>query len=231
MNIAVFGTGAVGQIISEKLVELGHTVVIGTRNVADTLARTKPDGFGRPAFGEWHKTHPAVRFDTYDKAAASATIIINATNGSGTLPALAQAHPKNLAGKILLDISNPLDHSQGFPPTLFVSNTDSLAEQIQRTYPDLKVVKSLNTMTAFVMVNPALLAGHHHVFMSGNDPAAKASVKELLSSFGWPLQDIIDLGDITTARGTEQLLPIWIRLWGALKTPIFNFSIALGKAG
>lgn len=112
------------------------------------------------------------------------------------------------------------------PPTLFIVNDDSLSEAIQRQFPNVKVVKTLNTMTASIMVNPAVLAGEHHVFVSGNDADAKATARTFLTEqFGWKPASIIDLGDITTARGSEQLLPIWIRLWGALQTPMFNFAI------
>jgi predicted dinucleotide-binding enzyme len=106
-----------------------------------------------------------------------------------------------------------------------VSNTDSLAEQIQRAFPQVRVVKALNTMNAMVMVNPALVPGEHSVFVSGNDAAAKAQVTGILQKdFGW--QSVVDLGDISTARGVEMLLPLWINLMGVLGTPIFNFSIA-----
>lgn len=227
-KIAVFGTGVVGQVISEKLVSLGHEVMMGTRNVADALARTGQDSFGRPPLSEWHKQNPSVNLGSYKEAAAFGDFLINATSGYGTMPALEQAGKENLAGKVMLDISNPLDFSQGMPPSLFVSNTDSLGEQIQRAYPELKVVKSLNTMNCYIMVNPAVLPEDHHVFMSGNDPEAKATVKALLDSFGWKEKNIIDMGDITTARGTEQLLPIWVRLFGALQTPMFNFKVVTG---
>lgn len=229
MKTAVFGTGVVGQTIAEKLEALGHEVMIGTRNVQDALARSGRDSFGRPPFGEWHAGHPKIKVAPYADAAAFGELIINATNGTGTLSALELAGKKNLAGKIMLDISNPLDFSKGMPPTLFVCNTDSLGEQIQRAYPELKVVKSLNTMNAYIMVNPGLLPEDSTVFMNGNDAGAKSKVKELLKSFGWKEHTIIDMGDITTARGTEQLLPIWIRLYGALKTPMFNFRIVMGS--
>ena len=146
------------------------------------------------------------------------------TFGSASIGALEAAGGGNLAGKVLLDISNPLDFSRGFPPSLFVANTDSLGEQIQARFPQTKVVKSLNTLAAALMVNPAQLAdGNHSVFVSGNDADAKKTVTELLESFGHT--DVIDIGDITTARGTEMLLPVWLRLMGALNTPIFNFKI------
>ena len=152
--------------------------------------------------------------------------MLNCTGGIVSLDALRQAGAKNLAGKVVIDVSNPLDFSRGFPPTLTVCNTDSVAEQIQREFPDAKVVKSLNTMNAGVMVNPGLVPGEHDVFLSGNDAAAKATVAELLRSFGW--RNVIDLGDITTARGVEMILPIWLRLMGTLKTPQFNFHVAHG---
>jgi predicted dinucleotide-binding enzyme len=123
-------------------------------------------------------------------------------------------------------LANPLDFSQGFPPSLTVCNTDSLAEQIQRAHPNIRVVKTLNTMTASVMVNPSLVPGEHNVFLSGNDADAKATASEVLGWFGWKSANIIDVGDITTARGTEMLLPIWVRLYGALGNPNFNFHIA-----
>ena len=229
MKIAVLGTGPVGQTISEKLSQLGHDVMIGTRNVSNSLAKTGPDSFGRPPFNEWLKQNSKIKPGTYAQAAAFGEFIVNATNGTGTLNALNMAGEANLTGKILLDIANPLDFSKGMPPTLTVCNTDSLAEQIQREYPDTKVVKSLNTMTALIMVNPSLVPGNHNVFISGNEAEAKMKVKELLHSFGWTDESIIDIGDITTARGTEQLLPIWVRLWGALQNPIFNFHIAMEK--
>src|SRR4030095_4840658 len=228
MKIAVLGTGVVGQVISEKLANLGHEVMIGTRDVKNTLARAAKDNFGRPAFKDWQEQHPVVKLGTYAEAAGFGEFVVNATNGTGTLPALEEAGKKNLAGKVLLDISNPLDFSKGMPPSLFVCNTDSLAEQIQRTYPETHVVKGLNTMNAFIMVNPGLLPEDHNVFLSGNDAEAKTTVQGLLQSFGWKDKDIIDMGDISAARGIEQLLPIWVRLWGTLKNPLFNFKIVVG---
>lgn len=134
------------------------------------------------------------------------------------------AGESNLDRKVLVDISNPLDFSNGMPPSLLVSNTDSLGEQLQRAFPSVKVVKTLNTVHANIMVYPQQVAnGEHHVFISGNDAQAKAQVTEILKSFGW--LHILDLGDITTARGTEMYLPIWLRMWGALGTGMFNIKI------
>ena len=135
----------------------------------------------------------------------------------------------NLRGKVLVDVANPLDFSKGMPPTLTICNTDSLGEQIQRTFPAAKVVKALNTMNCFVMVNPALVPGDHNVFLCGDDADAKTLVTELLvDAFGWKRDNVLDLGGISAARGTEMLLPLWLRLWGALQNPNINFHIAVG---
>jgi predicted dinucleotide-binding enzyme len=223
MKIAVLGTGMVGQTIAARLAGLGHEVTVGTRDPQGTLARTEPDGMGNPAYPVWAAAHPEVRLATFADAAAGAELVVNATSGHGALPALEAAGADNLAGKVLLDISNPLDFSGGFPPTLFVKDTDSLGEQVQRAFPDALVVKTLNTLNADLMVDPASLGEASSVFVSGNDETAKATVTELLTSFGHA--DVIDLGDISTARGTEMLLPVWLRLLGALGTAAFNFRI------
>lgn len=224
MKIAVLGTGTVGQALAGKLAELGHDVTVGTRDAAATNARTGPDGMGNPPYSAWAASHPAVGLATYADAAADAELIVNATSGNVSLAALDAAGRDNLAGKVLLDVANPLDFSQGFPPTLFVKDTDSLGEQVQAAFPAAKVVKALNTLTAALMINPRLLAdGDHSVFVCGNDDGAKKVVADLLSSFGHA--DIIDLGDLTAARGTEMYLPLWLRLMGTLSTPIFNLKI------
>lgn len=225
MQIAVLGTGTVGRTMAGALAGLGHEIVIGTRDPKATLARTEPDSMGAAPFSTWLQEHPHVHLAAYADVAAGAELVVNATEGASSLAALAAAGAENLADKILVDISNPLDFSHGMPPTLNPVNTDSLGEQIQRKFPDAKVVKTLNTMNASLMVDPGRAAGgDHSVFVSGNDADAKHEVVTLLKSLGH--QDVIDLGDITTARGTEMLLPVWIRLWGALGTANFNFKIA-----
>jgi predicted dinucleotide-binding enzyme len=225
MKIGIIGTGVVGKTHAGKLADLGHDVMIGTRDVNKTLARPDKDLGGNPPFAEWQKQHTKVKLGTFAEATSHGEVIINATSGTGALEALKLAGAANLKGKILIDISNPLDFSKGFPPSLTVCNTDSLGEQIQRAFPDTKVVKTLNTTNALLMVNPRQLAGgDHSIFVSGNDTAAKATVTGYLKEwFGW--KDIIDMGDMTSARGTEMLLPIWVRLYGLLKTPAFNFKI------
>jgi 8-hydroxy-5-deazaflavin:NADPH oxidoreductase len=226
MNVrfGILGTGVVGKTIAARLARLGHEVMVGTRSPEETLSRTEPDTYGNPPFSAWHAEHPEVRLGTFGDAAAHGEMVLNATAGAVSLEVFELAGEDNLNGKILIDVANPLDFSKGMPPTLSVSNTDSLGEQIQRRFPEAKVVKTLNTMNAYLMVDPAQLsATDHTVFVSGDNAEAKARVTDLLRSFGW--SDIIDLGDISTARGAEMLLPVWLRLFGALQKPIFNFKI------
>ena len=223
MNIAVLGTGSVGRALAGGLSRLGHTVSVGTRDPEATLARTEPDGMGNPPFAAWHADHADVRLTTFADAAAGAELVVLAGNGFAALDMLSAAGAEHLAGKPLLDISNPLDFSAGFPPSLFVKDTDSLAERIQAAFPEARVVKSLNTLTAPLMVEPGLLGEPTTVFVSGDDADAKAAVTGLLTAFGH--QDVIDLGGIETARGTEMLLPLWLRTMGALGTGMFNIKV------
>lgn len=225
MKIAILGTGMVGRIISIKLNELGHSVTIGTRNVANTLSNEKPDGYGNPPFKEWHSTNQAIQLKTFKDAASDAEVIFNCTGGMVSIAALESVGEEILNGKLLIDVANPLDFSQGMPPSLNPANTDSLGEQIQRRFPAVKVVKTLNTMTAYLMVNPSMVKGEHNVFLCGNDNDAKAQTKEILQSFGWKDHLIIDMGDISNSRGTEMLLPLWLRLWNTFGTAEFNFHI------
>lgn len=224
-TFAVFGTGSVGQCLAGRLSDLGNSVMVGTRNVADTMARTEKDMYGNPPYAEWLKNHPGVMTGTFKEAASKSDIIVNCTMGHASIDALQSAGAANLNGKVLIDIANPLDFSGGFPPSLLICNTDSLGERIQQEFPELNVVKTLNTMNAWLMVNPALVPGNHTVFVSGNETTAKTIVKGILNSFGWEETNIMDLGDISTARGTEMLLPLWVRLYGALQNPMFNFHI------
>jgi len=215
MRIGILGTGTVGQTLGTRLVQLGHDVKLGSRTGTNEKAAKWVTGAGE------HATH-----GTFADAAVFGEMVFNCTGGMVSLAALNDAGAENLKNKVVVDVSNPLDFSRGFPPTLTVCNTDSVAEQIQRAFPDAKVVKALNTMTAPLMVNPTAIPGDHDVFLCGNDADAKARVTELLRSFGW--RGILDLGDITAARGMEMILPIWLRLMGTFQTPMFNFHIARG---
>jgi predicted dinucleotide-binding enzyme len=185
VRLGILGTGVVGKTIAARLAGLDHDVMVGTRDPEETLSRTEPDRYGNPPFSAWQQEHPEVELGTFGEAAAHGEMVVNATAGIVSLEALDMAGEENLNGKVLVDISNPLNFSKGMPPTLSVSNTDSLGEQIQRRFPEAKVVKTLHTMNAYLMVDPAQLAGADHtVFVCGDDTEAKATVSELLRSFG-----------------------------------------------
>ena len=225
MKIGIMGTGIVGRTHAARLAGLGHDVMVGTGDPAVTLERKGSDAMGNPPYQEWQKGQPKVKLGTFAQAAAHGELVIDALSGQAAVKVLSSCR-QALAGKVLIDIANPLDFSKGMPPTLSICNTDSLGEQVQRALPDSKVVKTLNTLNAFLQVDPSLLAGaEHDIFICGNDASARQRVSGMLRDwYGW--RSIIDLGDITGARGTEMLLPVWLRLWGALKTPMFNFKIA-----
>jgi predicted dinucleotide-binding enzyme len=214
MKIGILGTGIVGKTLGTKLAKLGHDVRMGSRAAGGEKAKA------------WVKeTGSKSSEGTFADAAAHGEIVFNCTSGMASLEALKAAGAKNLQGKVLIDVSNPLDFSRGMPPTLSVCNTDSLGEQIQRAYPTAKVVKSLNTVTAAVMVEPSLIPGVHTMFVSGNDAKAKAEVISLLKTgFGW--KEVMDLGDITGARSQEMILPLWLRLFTNLKTPNVSIHVA-----
>jgi predicted dinucleotide-binding enzyme len=214
MRVGVLGTGMVGKAIATKLASLGHEVTMGSR-----------DADNEEAAGWVASAGELAEHGTFADAAAAGELVVNCTAGAGTLDALRAAGAAHLAGKVLIDVANPLDFSQGMPPSLFVSNTDSLGEQVQRAFPEAKVVKALNTMRCDVMVEPGRVPGDHDVFVCGDDAGAKAEVRELLRSFGWPEGSIIDLGGISSARGTEGYLPLWLRLLGALETADFNIKV------
>ena len=208
----------VGQTLGRKLVSLAHEVRMGSRQAGNEKAVEWVAGAGVGASE-----------GTFADAAEFGDLIINATGGAVTMDVLAAAGGDNLAGKVLIDVSNPLDFSGGPPPILSVCNTDSVAEQIQRTYPDTRVVKSLNTVNCGVMVSPILAGESHTMFLCGNDEEAKAEVRGLLESFGWPPGDLLDLGDITAARGMEMYVMLWVRFWMATGTGHLNVKLVTGQ--
>jgi 8-hydroxy-5-deazaflavin:NADPH oxidoreductase len=224
MKVAIIGSGIVGQTLGKKLVELGHDVILGTR---DPNKLDEAKGWAG-SLSDWLvSVGQKARVATFTEAAAGGEIVINATHGMVSLEALQIAGTSNLQGKILIDVANELDFSQGMPPKSLAADTTSLGEKIQAAFPDTKVVKTLNTMNCSVMVNPQQIAdGNHTVFVSANDPDAKAKVVELLQSFGWT--DIFDLGDISSARATEMMMPIWLRAFGKLGNVPYNFKIVVG---
>jgi 8-hydroxy-5-deazaflavin:NADPH oxidoreductase len=220
MKIAILGTGGVGQAFAAKLTALGHHTTIGTREVAEKKANEKFEGF--------LQKNPDVKLATFADAAAWGEMVINVSKGEHTLDVIEAAGISNLGDKILIDISNPLDFSKGMPPCLIeqYSNTNSLGEAIQKKLPGTRVVKTLNTMWNGLMLNPAMIGNGDHInYICGNDVSAKAKVISLLQEFGWKAESILDLGDITAARATEGLMPIWLRVYGTKQTGAFNFKI------
>ena len=213
MRFGVLGTGIAGRTLASKLVELGHEVTMGSRSSGNERAVAWASSAGENA----HEGR-------FRDAAAFGEIVINATAGATSLEALHSAGSENLEGKVVIDVANPLV-GEGFPPTLSVCNTDSLGEQIQRAFPGARVVKALNTVTAAVMVNPGMISGGHNLFIAGNDPLAKAAVTTLLQSFGWGAKDVLDLGDISNARGPEMYLPLWLGLYIGSGTANFNIRV------
>jgi predicted dinucleotide-binding enzyme len=224
MKIAVLGTGSAGRTLAVAFASRGHQVVVGTRDVATTLARTEPEG--SESVAEWAAEHRDVRLVPYAEAGAHGEVLVNATSGAGSLAALEAAAVAE--GTVVLDVSNPLDFSAGFPPTLSVANTDSVGEQLQRAFPAVRVVKTLNTVNARVMVEPALVPGEHHIFVAGEDDDAKRLAVALLGELGWPSARVIDLGGIRAARSTEMYLPLWLSLMGAVGSPLFNVQVVRG---
>ncbi|KRE77150.1 MULTISPECIES: NADPH-dependent F420 reductase [Micrococcaceae] len=225
MKIAVLGTGQVGRILAGRLAGLGHDVVIGTRDPDATLARFDPDGMGRPPYAQWNAEHPEVRLLAFPDAGAHGEVVLNATNGRNALAALDAVGAEHLAGKVLLDLALPLDLSQGFPPEMTIANTDSLGERTQTAFPDSKVVKSLTTVYCEVMVDPTRVPGQHSIFVAGNDNAAKETVAGLLQQFGWSADSVLDLGDISGARGAEMYSRLFFELYNRFGTFDFNINV------
>ena len=225
MDVAVLGTGIVGRTLAAAIARLGHDVAIGTRDVDETLARSERDAMGNPPYAEWQEANPGVRLVPFPEAGTHGELVVNATAGGASLAALEAVGAERLSGKVIVDVANPLDFSQGRPPILSVANTDSLGEQIQRGFPEARVVKTLNTMNAFVMVEPDRVPGQHAVFLAGDDAAAKQTVRGVLQGFGWSEASIVDLGGIRSARATEMYLPLWLSLLGALGMSDFNIGL------
>ena len=214
MKVGVLGTGMVGKAHATRLVGLGHEVMMGSRTADNEEATSWASAAGERA------SH-----GTFADAAAFGALLINATQGVASEDALRAAGAENMRGKVLIDIANPLDFSGGMPPTLAVCNNDSLGERLQSAFPEVRVVKALNTMNCEIQVEPQKVPGAHVVFLCGNDPGAKADAIGLLRGYGWADEAILDLGDITAARGMEMILPLWLRLWGVLGDGSFNFGI------
>ena len=229
MNIGIIGSSTVAQTLGEKLLSVGHAVMISARD-PDAPKDLGPRGIV-PAAGVWATENfdlgRAAAAGTFAQAAAFGELLVNATAGTVSLDALGAAERSDIEGKILVELSNPLDFSRGMPPGLAFCNDDSLGERVQAAYPGARVVKTLNTVNCAVMVDPGRLGEETDLFIAGNDAGAKAWVREnLLESWlGWTR--IVDLGDITAARAMEMYLPLWVSLMGAAGTASFNVRLVV----
>jgi 8-hydroxy-5-deazaflavin:NADPH oxidoreductase len=213
VKVAVLGTGMVGQAIGSKLVQLGHEVKMGSRSAGNENAV------------EWAaEAGEGASEGDFAAAASHGELLFNCTPGEHAIEVLEAAGEENLSGKVLVDVSNALDHSGGPPPVVGISNRESVGEMIQRAFPDARVVKTLNTVNADVMVDPARVPGEHVMPVCGNEEAKRAAA-ELLGEFGWPADRIVDLGDISAAIGMEMYVVYWVRLWQALGSTSFNVAI------
>ena len=207
----MIGSGVVGRTLAQAFAGLGHDVAVGTRDPDETAKREEWSGM-------------AVALRALEVVAADADLVVNATNGDASLAALGRVGTDHLVGKVLVDVANPLDFGAGFPPTLSVKDTDSLAEQIQRAFPAARVVKALNTVTASVMVDPASVGeGDTSIFVAGDDAGARTQVRALLESLGW--RDVVGHDALSHARGLEMYVSLWVRLMGALGTAEFNVKL------
>lgn len=218
MKIGILGTGVVGQTICTALINKGHEVLLGSRTATNEKAIAWVAQNGSKA-----------KNGTFEEAAAFAELIFLCLNGTGAVDAVQQAGNHNFSRKVVIDVTNPLDFSNGMPPSLLpeYSNTWSLGEEIQKHLEDAKVVKALNTVTAKLMVNAALVNdGNHNLFICGNDIDAKNKVKHLLAeNFNWKPENILDLGDIKYARMTEGIVPFWVSIMQQQGTAMFNYLV------
>jgi predicted dinucleotide-binding enzyme len=214
MKIGILGTGMVGEALGSKFVQLGHQVKMGSRTANNESAVKWVQAAGAKASQ-----------GTFNDASLFGEMVFICLKGAVFLDVTKTLSPGALNGKVLVDVSNPLDFSRGMPPCLSICNTNSLGEEVQKALPSAKVVKSLNIVNCEVMADPAK-GGHPTMLVCGNDADAKTKVTALLKEMGW--KDIIDLGDITKARGTEMLLPLWLNLFGLFGNPHFGFKVVRG---
>jgi len=219
MKIAILGTGMVGNALGTKLVQKGHEVTMGSRTANNEAAQKWVSSSGENAHS-----------GTFRDAAEFGEIVISCTGGMHSMAALQSVGAEPLRNKILIDVSNPLQQTSNGSMILGFCNTDSLGEQIQRAFPQTRIVKALNTVNCDIMIEPSRVPADHKLFICGNDAKAKKELAGYLNEwFGWKIDNIIDLGDITAARGTEMMMSLWMRLFqGVIGHPHFNYHIVLG---
>jgi predicted dinucleotide-binding enzyme len=211
MNVGVFGTGDVARALGTGFAQQGHEVRFGTRDPGSDKAKALVAKVGARASA-----------GTFADAAKFAEVAVLATLWTGTENALRLARPGNLAGKVVIDPTNALDFSAGAPPKLAIGHTDSAGEQVQRWLPQARVVKAFNIVGNAFMVNPQFPGGPPDMIICGNDAAAKQTVTEICTAFGWPT---CDLGGIEMSRYIESLAMVWI-VYG-IRTNTWNHAFKL----
>ena len=211
MKIGVLGTGDVGKALGKAFITLGHEVTMGAREAGNEKAVVWAKEMGERA-----------KAGTFADAAAFGEIIVLATLGSANEAALLAAGKDRLAGKVLIDTTNPLDFSGGMPPKLAISGNDSAGEQVQRLLPGTKVVKAFNIVGNAHMFRPSFPGGPPDMLIAGNDAGAKEKVGGILQDFGWA---VVDLGGIEISRYLEPMCIVWV-LYGA-KTGGWNHAFKL----
>ena len=218
MNIGVLGTGTVGETIATALVQKGHSVRMGSRTA------------GNEKGAAWvQRTGERASQGSFEDVASFGEILFLCFNGAYALDVVRSIKGADLEGKVLIDLTNPLDFSKGMPPQILegLGNTNSLSEEIQKLVPDAFVVKTLNTVNYKLMVDARLVnGGDHHLFLCGENEEAKGKVKDLLTrDFHWQQENLLDLGGIRSARAVEAMVPFWVLLYRTQGTPLFNFKI------
>ena len=214
MRIAVLGTGTVGTTLATAFDQRGHDVTMGTRDPETGSA------------ADWAAGHRG-RAAAFADAAAASDVVVLALNGAATLDVV-RGLAGVVGGKLVVDVTNPLDFSAGFPPRLSTQPGTSQAEAVQAALPDARVVKALNTVNADVMVDPSLIPGGHTMPITGDDADAKAEVRALLGELGWPPENVLDLGPLSSARATEAYVLFWVACFQAAGTP--HVSVQVGSA-
>jgi len=218
MKIGVLGTGVVGEAIATALINNGHHVMMSSRRASNEKTAAWKKNAGKNAFT-----------GTFAEAALHGEIIFTCLNGEYALDAIDTIDKENLAGKIVIDVTNPLDFTQGMPPRILESlgNSKSLGEEIQKAAPGAFVIKTLNTVNYNLMVDARKVnSADHNLFLCGNDVNAKTKAKHfLVDNFHWRADRLVDLGGIESARAIEAIVPFWVLVYQSLGTPLFNFKI------
>ncbi len=217
MRVGILGTGVVGEALASAFIAKGHHVKMGSRTAGNEKATAWAKKAGKDASE-----------GSFDDAALYGDIIFLCLNGEFALDAVGSVGDTSLNGKIVVDVTNPLDFTQGMPPAILEDFRNvSLGEKIQEALPNAYVVKTLNTVNFNVMVDPKKVnSGKHSLFICGNHLDAKNKVKHFLAdTFSWDGESFIDLGEIKAARCTEAFVPLWVMLWQSLGTPFFSMKV------